>query len=219
MINRNCRKTKIRKTKQPQMGKGNRPKQKRPKVLLLLSVLVLLLLPLAALLLRCQYEICFVCVLCWFLFFFLYFILCKIIKISKSSLKCKKCVEVCVCVCGGRTHADQWQRGRERDRERGAYCSIYSTYNASSATQFPSSYESRSFNSFTCISLYLPRPPPLLLCSVRQFKFVLFNSDSVKLKKYHTDYNLAHRIRARAKDWPIKPTGFGRDNSQQIRIL
>lgn len=43
----------------------------------------------------------------------------KIIKISKSSLKCKKCVEVCVCVCRGRTHADQWQRGRERDGERG----------------------------------------------------------------------------------------------------
>lgn len=140
----------------------------------------------------------------------------KIIKISKSSLKCKICVQVCVCVWGTHSCGSVAERERKRWRE-GAYCSIYSTYSASSATQFPSSYESRSFNSFTCISLYLPRPPPLPFCSVRQFKFVLFNSDSVKLKKYHTDYNLAHRMRARAKDWPIKPTGFGRDNSQQIR--
>lgn len=135
------------------MGKGNRPKQKRPKVLLLCCCCC------RWLSCCCAANMKFVLFVFCADFCFSFSISCcaKIIKISKSSLKCKICVQACVCVWGAHSCGSVAERERKRWRE-GAYCSIYSTYNASSATQFPSSYESRSFNSFTCISLYLPRP-------------------------------------------------------------
>lgn len=123
---------------------------------------------------------------------------------------------VCVCVCVGGALMRISGREGEKETERGGRTVVFTLRTALLLQLSSLLHMSHALSTRLRVSLYLPRPPPLPLCSVRQFKFVLFNSDSVKLKKYHTDYNLAHRMRARAKDWPIKATGFGRDNSQQI---
>lgn len=89
-----------------------------------------------------------------------------------------------MCVCGGRTHADQWKREGEKETERGGRTVVF-TLRTTLLLQLSSLLQMSHVLQLVYVYLSISATPPSPVCSVRQFKFVLFNSDSVKRKKYH----------------------------------